>query len=406
MSKQSAASPASIRFRLSLAEVLYNACIASDSYRTVFLQSLGVSVGRIGIISSLSTIANIVAPPIWGAISDKIRSPRICFVLCLGLSALLMAAVPFASQIGAPAYFLMIACLSLAALFTGPANNMIELWLVRVDNSGIGISYGSLRLWASIGYAVMGILYTRILKVLPVSSVYLLYFLFALPAILLALSLPDPGGVEAAKAPKIRFRDMPFRRIFNYWIVIYLLYTVINTVPGNWKITYFVYMLNDYGYSSISFGIFMFLSAACEVPALIISKKFIARFGLIKTMFFCIGASIVETLFYAFGTSIVHVYIGQIIKGVALGMSMACQMQLIYRLSHKGLETTTQALIGSVGSVATIVVAAFGGYALEAMGLRPFFGMISLLQVLAGGVLFVGLTIGLTVLKKKLPEGV
>lgn len=100
VSKKPDASPVSIRFRLSLAEVLYNACIASDSYRTVFLQSLGVSVGRIGIISSLSTIANIVAPPIWGAISDKIRSPRICFVLCLGLSALLMAAAPAAGAGG------------------------------------------------------------------------------------------------------------------------------------------------------------------------------------------------------------------------------------------------------------------------------------------------------------------
>ena len=69
---------------------------------------------------------------------------------------------------------------------------------------------------------------------------------------------------------------MPFRRICNYWIVVYLLHTVVNTVPSNWKITYFVYMLNDYGYSSISFGIFMFLSAICEVPALIISKKVIA----------------------------------------------------------------------------------------------------------------------------------
>ena len=406
MSRSSKATPGSIRLRLSLAEVLYNACIASDGYRTVFLQSLGVSVGRIGIISSLSTVANIVAPPIWGAISDKIRSPRICFALCLSFAALLLAAVPFVSQVGAPLYLAMIVCLSLSSLFTGPANTMMEMWLVRVDNSGIGISYGSVRLWASIGYALMGIIYSRLLAVWPVSSVYLLYFLFALPAILLALSLPDPGAADKVKAAKIRFRDMPFKRIFNYWIVIYLLYSLINTIPGNWKTTYFVYMLNDYGYSSISFGIFMFLSAACEVPALIISKRFIARFGLIKTMFFCIGASIVETLFYAFGTSIVHVYIGQIIKGVSLGMTMACQIQLIYRLSHKGLETTTQALIGSVGSVATIVVAAFGGYALEAMGLRPFFGLISLLQVLAGGVLFVGLAVGLTVLKKNLPEGV
>lgn len=406
MNKKSNVTPGAIRLRLSLSEILYNACIASDSYRTVFLQSLGVSVSRIGIISSLSTVANIVAPPVWGAISDKIRSPRLCFVLCLSLSALLLAAVPFAAQIGSPTYVLMIVCLAMASLFTGPANNMMELWLVRVDNSGIGISYGSIRMWASLGYALMGIAYTRILSVCPVSTVYWLYALFAIPAVLLALSLPDPGAAKKARAPKLRFRDMPFRRILNYWIVIYLLYSVLNTIPNNWKITYFVYMLNDYGYSSISFGIFMFLSAGCEIPALIVSRKFIARFGLIRTMFFCIAASIVETLFYAFGTSIVHVYIGQIIKGLSLGMSTACSIQLIYRLAHKGLETTTQALIGSIGSVVTIVVAAFGGYALEAMGLRPFFGLISLLQVLAGAVLFVGITLGLTVLKKKLPEGV
>ena len=406
MQKKSDASPRSIRFRLSAAEVLYNACIASDSYRTVFLQSLGVSVGRIGIISSLSTMANIVAPPVWGAISDKIRSPRICFALCLGLSAVLLAAVPFAAQVGAPLYIAMITCLAMASLFTGPANNMIEQWLVRIDNSGIGISYGSVRLWASIGYAVMGIAYTRILETLPVSSVYLFYFLFAIPAIMLALSLPDPGAAARVRQPKIRFHDMPFRKLFNYWIAIYLLYTLVNTVPHNWKITYFVYMLNDYGYSSISFGVFMFLSAGCEVPALIISRKVMARYGLIRTMFFCVVANIVETLFYALGTSIVHVYIGQIIKGFSLGMSMACSMQLIYRLSHKGLETTTQALIGSISSIVTIVVAAFGGFALEAMGLRPFFELISVLEVLSGAVLLAGILIGLFVLKRKLPEGV
>lgn len=406
MGKRSNKSVGSIRLRLSVAEILYNACIASDGYRTVFLQSLGVSVGRIGIISSLSTIANIVAPPVWGVISDRIRSPRLCFALCLGLSALLLAAVPFASQIGAPLYILMITCLAMASLFTGPANNMIEQWLVRIDNSGIGISYGSVRLWASLGYAVMGIAYTRILEKLPVSSVYFFYLVFAIPAILLALSLPDPGAAAERKAPRLRLREMPFRRICHYWIAVYLIYTLLNTVPHNWKITYFVYLLNDYGYSSISFGIFMFLSALCEVPALIISKRVIARFGLMRTLFFCIAASVAETLCYALGTSIVYVYIGQIIKGFSLGMSMACSIQLVYRLAHKGLETTTQALIGSVSSIVTIVVAAFGGFALEAMGLRPFFGLISVLEGFAGLVLLAGLAVGTLCLKKPLPEGV
>ena len=90
--------------------------------------------------------------------------------------------------------------------------------------------------------------------------------------------------------------------------------------------------------------------------------------------------------------------IGGICCGVALTVAS--------NLQQKGLETTTQALIGSIGSIVTIVVAAFGGYALEAMGLRPFFGLISVLQVIAGAVLLAGILIGLFVLKKKLPEGV
>ena len=212
-----------MRVRLSVTELFYNACIASDGYRTVFLQSLGITAGRIGIISSLSTIANIIAPPIWGLISDKIRSPRICFALCLGLSAILLAAVPFTSQVGAPFYILMIGCLALASMFTGPANNMMEMWLVRVDNSGIGISYGSVRLWASIGYALMGIFYTYILEDKPVSLVYYLYFIYALPAILIALTLPDPNAAEKQQKKKLRFRDLPLKRIMNYWIAVYLM---------------------------------------------------------------------------------------------------------------------------------------------------------------------------------------
>lgn len=232
----------SVRVRLSLTEVLYNVCIASDGYRTVFLQSPGISASYIGIITALSTTANIIAPPIWGAISDKVRSSRICFVLCLALSSLLLAMVPFAARFGTPLYLGVIVCLATASLFSGPANTMMEQWLVRIDNSPLGISYGSIRMWASLGYAAMGIAYTRILQHLPVASVYVFYFLFAIPAILLALTIPDIHAPGTEHAPKIRFRDMPFRNILNFWIVVYLIYTVVSSVPSitysnSWPIT-------------------------------------------------------------------------------------------------------------------------------------------------------------------------
>ncbi|MBQ2817883.1 MAG: MFS transporter [Clostridia bacterium] len=395
-----------IRLRLSLSEIFYNFCIASSSYRTVFLQSLGINAGRIGIIDSISTVANIVAPPIWGAISDKIRSPRKCFVLCLLLNSVLMALIPFAAKIGAPLYIGIIVLLALSSVFGGPANSMMEQWLIRIDNSNLGISYGSVRLWGSIGYAVLGMVYAIVLEKMDISTVYYLYIFFAAPAILLALSVPETGVNKSEKRKKLRFKDMPFSKLLNFWIVIYIIYSAVGSIPGNWKNTYFIYMMNDYGYASTSFGIFMFVSACCEVPALIVSRKFIDKFGIIKSLYLCLAVMVTELALYTFGNSIVYVFIGQIIKGLAQGMMMVCQMQLIFRLAHKGLETTTQTLIGSIGSIVSIVVSAVGGFVLEAMSIRPFFGLIMILQAAAALVLFFGILFGTRVLKKQLPEGI
>lgn len=399
-------SPRSIRVKLSLTEVLYNCCIASANFRTVFLQSLGIGVGQIGIITSLSTVTNIIAPPVWGVISDKIRSNRICFMLCLALTALCMLFVPVCAQVGAPLYIGVVVCLVISTLFAGPANNMMEMWLVQVDNSKIGISYGSIRLWASLGYAAMGLLFVPILERVPISTVYIFYFLFAIPAILLAMSVPEVRSDGQTKKEKIRFRDMPFKKIFNYWIAVYILFSVVNTVPNNWKTTYFIYVLNEYGYESVSFGLFMGLSAVCEVPGLLFSRKIIDRFGVVKPLLCCLAGMVVETALYAFGTSIVHIVIGQTIKGLGFGLMMACQMQLVYRLAHKGLETTTQALIGSIGSIVVIVVSAVGGYMLEAMGIRPFYGLIVGLEAFAAVLLAAGLFVGARVMKKPLPANI
>lgn len=177
------------RVRVSAAEVFYNSCIASGGFRTVLLQTLGMSAGQIGLVSSLCSAANIIAPPVWGTVADRIRSYSKCFICCLFISALLMILIPAAATAGTAAITLITVLLAVDSMFSGPANNMSELWLVQINNSGMGISYGSLRLWASIGYAVMGIVYARLLACHSVYIAYKLYGVFAVPALLLALSV-------------------------------------------------------------------------------------------------------------------------------------------------------------------------------------------------------------------------
>lgn len=337
-------------------------------------------------------------------VSDKIRSARKCFIICLAIAALIMACVPFVASISAPTYIGLIGLFVFATLFTGPANTMMEMWLVQVNNSKLRIPYGSIRMWASIGFAVMGLIYVPYLKTHSMESLYYIYVVFAIPAILLAFRVPktenEAGG---GQQKRIRLRDMPFKKLLTFWIVSYIIYSMIHQIPGSWKFTYFMYLLEDYGFDASIFAAFMGISAFLEVPTLMISQKIINKFGLVKPLIACLIATAVELALYALGTSLTHLVIGQIIKGLAAGLMMACQIQYINRQAPEGLGVTTQALISSISSITGIVISLVGGFVMEAMGVRPFYTMLIFLQVFSIAVFALSFPLGIKVLKKPRP---
>lgn len=364
----------SLKKRLILTEVFYNLCIASGNFRTVLLQTLHLSAGQIGIVSSLCSVSNIVAPPVWGAVSDRIQSVSKCFILCLALSAVTMGLIPVSALLPAQASIVILLLLVLSSLFTGPANNMMELWLVQVNNSGRGISYGSIRKWASFAFAAMGAVYYFILTKTEVYTAYILYFVFSVPAILIAFSIVSvPLKADVSSRPRTRFRDMPFGAIFSLPVLIYTVFSSFTGIAESAKNTYFVFILNDYGLGSAALGVFMAVSALCEMPTLIFSRLLIDRFGLVKPMVFCILSRILESALYALGHTIVFIVIAQIIKGLAAGLLMACQIQYIYKISPKGLEATTQTVVASVCSVVSIAAMSFSGFLLDTIGARSFY---------------------------------
>ena len=390
-----------VRIRMSLTEIFYNFCIASSNYRTVFLQSVGMGAEGIGLIASLSSVAGIVAAPVCGILSDRLRSVRQCFMVCLGLSALLMLALPFipAGQTGGMIAIAVL--LVLSSLFTGPANNMMENWLVCTENRWPSVSYGSMRVWASGAFAVMGLLYVPLLARIPVSSVYGFYFIFAVPALLLALRAPSEG--EAVRRERTRLRDMPFRQLLRARLVLYIVFVMLFTVPSNWKVTYFVYVLNRCGYDSSTFGLYMFISAGCEIPALLLSRRVIRRFGPLKPMLVCYGMLVAESLLYVSAGSLLPVILGQVLKGLSSGMVYACQIRYIYRLAPKGLETTAHTLMNTAGSAVVILSSALGGVLLVRLGTDLFFRIVAALEIAA--VLLFLMCLLIYRLRKKRPEG-
>lgn len=352
----------SVSVKLSLAEFLYNGCFASANYLSVLLQALGMTAGRIGIVTALTNVMNIVSQPIWGVISDKIRSVRRGFILSLAISGLCVLFIPALSGGDAGARLLMFCLLVALYFFLTPANMMMELWLVRVnDNPRLGISYGSIRVWASLGFAVMNLAYVPILRRLPVRSVYYFYAAFAVLAVSVAASVSAQSEGAVYQRPRQRFRDMPFHSIFTYWVVTYLIFEILFQIPFGWRNAYVVYALNAFGVDSTRIGAFMFLSCICEIPMLLLCRRVIRRWGVAAPILASVIMLAMEYAFYASGRTILTLCGAQVFKGFGYALYVTCRHKYISRIAPEGLEASTLSVINAAYAGVNIVAVAAGG---------------------------------------------
>ncbi len=379
-----------VRIQLSVTEFIYNGCFAAANFLSVFLTSIGVSAGQIGLITALISGIGIFSQPTWGIISDRFHSVRKCFLLCMAGTALCTLAIPALSQGSGLWRVAMIAMLMVMYFFFHPSNMMMELWLVRInDNPLLNIPYGSIRSWASIGYALFSLAFVPVFQIMPVRNIYYFFTGFAALSILLATTVPAESEGTATRQERLRLRDMPFRAILDYWIVGHIIFEVLYQIPFSWRVTYMVYTLEEFHTDSSIYGALMFVAGICEVPMLLLTKRIARRVGWAWPLLANVLILSLEYSLYAWGSSIYILFAAQFLRGFSYALYVASRYQYLHRLAPEGMEASTQALVNSITSTVTFIAAAAGGFLLEALRTRSFFALLGGLQ-LVSGVFFIG----------------
>ena len=383
--EQKALNRKKIQFQLSLTEFIYNGCFAASNYLSVFLESIGISASQLGLITSLMNGIGIVSQPTWGVISDRIQSVKQCFRLCMLGTALCVLFIPALSTGTGIWRGLMIAMLMAMNFFFQPSNMMMELWLVRVnEHPSLRIPYGSIRSWASIGYAVFSLAFVGVFRVIPVRNLYYLFAGFAVLSILLTSMIPSESEGRAEKQQRLRLRDMPFRSILNYWIVGHIIFEVLYQIPMGWRVTYMVYTLKEFQLDTSIYGALMFIAGICEVPMLLLIRRFTRRAGWAWPLLLNVLILAFEYSLYAWGHSVVILFAAQLLRGFSFALYIASRYQYVHRLAPEGMEASTQALINSISAVVNVIAAAAGGFLLESLGTRSFFALLVGLQLISG----------------------
>ena len=357
---------------------LYWAAMAAASFTTVFLQGLNFTAMQIGTMSAAFMTINIVAPPLWGIVSDKLRSVKKVFAICVAASAVFWFILPHSVRWFSPLAVLLI--LPLNRFVSSPTMALLDSWIVRHVNSDRRIGFGPIRLCGSVGFCIVAFIYGIVLEKMPIDIIFYGFALFAIPCVILALRIKeDEGGI--ARRP-ISLREMQVGRIIKSKpLMAYLLFNLTLYTPVMATFTFMPYLIQEVGGPNTFVGVTLSVEALFEIIMLFFSAHLIKRFKITRIIIFVGLLYTAEVALYSVCGAPWHVLLVKAMHGLGYGMYLSCTVQYIYRLAQKGLAATAQTFASCSSAIAGIIGNFVGGAVINTLGAGAFFGYSSIFMV-------------------------
>lgn len=167
------------------------------SYLPIYFQELGLTGTEIGFLLAVGPFSAMLAQPFWGFMIDKYKTSKRIIAICL-IGAVVSSIFVFLKI----NYTLLLVAVFIFFAFLSPIGGLGDS-LAQKTASKLSISFGSIRTWGSVGFAVMSLLIGYVLAIIGVKFMYIPFIFFALIAFYFVLKVKD---YEGSKEP-IKFRD-------------------------------------------------------------------------------------------------------------------------------------------------------------------------------------------------------
>lgn len=355
-------------------EAIYFAAFAILTYQTGFLDKIGYSSSRIGLITSIGLIIATLALPLWGLVSDRLGSAKKIFALCLlGLTVVyLLLSLLGSTRLGSgllPVTLLIVA----GFVFRQPTNALMDAWIIG-ETAPHGIEYGLIRRWGSIGYAVCSFILSYLVgNLIGMESVFYLLPVWVLP--LLALVYFSGRGRAPTEQRAAGTGERPslaeaFKLLRLFPLTMYLIYSFGCNIYLAVTTVYFIYILRYAGCNENLIGAFVGFRALMEVISMSLAPRLrkkmpLAAILLVSGLLF--GA---EQLLYRFASGALILLVIMALSGLAGGIFYSMGPQYVYRIVPEQMKSTAQTLSAVTMSCVAILGSFIGGAVIESYGVE------------------------------------
>ncbi|MGP4039329.1 MFS transporter [Gracilibacillus sp. D59] len=328
------------------------------SFLPLYLQFKGLSGTEIGWVMAIGPFVAIFSQPFWGYMSDKYQTVQKILILCLiGLiisSAffLQMGTLPLLLTFGATFFF-----------FAAPIGALGDsLSQRRADQ--LGISFGTIRTWGSIGFAASSLAVGEILSRAGIQFMVWPYLLLAGAAFIVSTRLVD----VKVETPPIQFKDIG-SLIKTKPYLIFLFIIVFITISHRANDSFIGIYIASLGGSEDMIGFAWFAGVASEAIVFATAGLWFRKF---HPLIFIIGAGLLYSIrwyFYATFDDPMLIVALQFLHGLTFGVFYLTAFEYVTRLIPKMLQSTGHLVFASTFfGLSGIIGSLVGGVIMDNLG--------------------------------------
>jgi len=357
-----------IQLHFSFLEFLFwGAFAAYYPYGVVILQEKGFSNTVIGTIMAINSLIVVFAQPFWGMVSDRIRSVKKVFIIILVAAIVLIQPVPFISS----AVFVGI-ILALVTFFESPLSPLLDSWVVQGLKTEKDVSYGSVRLWGSVGFAIMVYICGGLIDRFSTTRVlFLVLFFMGWLTVFSCTRIKTDRTVSARGSAK----NVNITRLFkNPQYVYYLIFAVILAIPHRSAFMFIPNLMKSVGGTDGDLGLVFAVMALSEIPTFLYSRVLINRFKPIYVILFSSAFYILRQLLYLIASEPIHVLLIQLLQGPSFALFLNGSVYYIDELAPEELKSTAQTFATSMFFGMSGIVGSYGGgWMIDNYGLKTLY---------------------------------
>jgi MFS transporter, PPP family, 3-phenylpropionic acid transporter len=310
---------------------------AAPPYLPLYYESLGLSLGAIGLLAAVAAISGLLAAPAWGVAADQVVGSRAVLVAASLASAGCAIGLALANQPSVAILMAVLYALSFAGI--GPVLDAYALLLVAENQH----RYARLRVWGSASFVVSTVAVGILIGQTELRSL----FIVLVGALLVTVAVSALLPVRAHIRPQRRLSGL--RAVLRNSNVVTFVAAALVAWSASTMVNGFLSIyLTSLQAPAALVGSAWALGAVVEVPTMIAFPALAARFGLERLIVLGAGLLLLRVVVLVLTAEPLVVILSMALHGGGYALLLVGGVTYVARHAPAGSGATAQGVLSGV----------------------------------------------------------